>query len=313
MLRNSPFALLTVLGLGFAQVASAQAVDPRQPPGPSTIATPKPVEPAGPSSPVQQTNILGMTLKEDEPGTVTVARVSPNTPAAAAGVQVADVIVGIGGHPASPLKDLMPFVIKLVTNDKPGSGIAIDVNRQGKTGVLTIPPGKEFSSSSANVQAAAQSGAGIVGLILRDVSPNTVSVVNVTPGSPADFAGIKPADVISAMDRQPVNTSQELLGIIGSHRIGDTVEVQVTRQGKPSLTQMTIVPRLVDLAGSSAQQAIGATNQEVTMLQQEILNLRQQVQTLQLQLQQVQQAQANVDESRGERPTVSAAKPAPAP
>ncbi|HEX3728035.1 MAG TPA: PDZ domain-containing protein, partial [Pirellulales bacterium] len=282
MLRKSPslVLLMTVLGLGSAQLAAAQdQTDSRPPPGTETIPQTKPADNAGPSAPVPQTNILGMTLKEAKMGLVIVSRVSPNTPAAAAGVEVGDVIVALGGHPASPLKDLMPFAIKLVTTDKPGSGIAIEINRQGKTGVLTVPPSKEFSNSSANAQAVTQPGqsAAIIGLALRDISPSTVSVVNVMPGSPADVAGIKPADVISAMDRQAVSTSQELMNVVNAHRIGDTIEVQVVRQGKPFLTQMTIVPRLVDLAGVSAQQALSATNQEVVTLQQEITALRQQV------------------------------------
>jgi S1-C subfamily serine protease len=268
----------------------------------------------GPSSPVLQTNILGMTLKETQPGLVIVARVSPNTPAAAAGVQSGDRILSIAGHPTSPLKDLMPFAVKLVSTDKRNTPIALEVKRQDKTAILNVPPAGQFAGASANVQALAPpvSMGAIVGLVLRDISPNTVTVVNVYPGSPADFAGVKPGDIISAMDRQAISTSQELMGVIGAHRIGDTIEIQVVRADKPFMAQMTIVPRLVDLAVTSAQQATGSTNQEVAALEQQIAGLRQQLQTMALQLQQVQQAQANADESRSERPTVSANRP-PAP
>ncbi|HEY5316014.1 MAG TPA: PDZ domain-containing protein [Pirellulales bacterium] len=272
----------------------------------------------GPSAPVEQTNILGMTLNETPTGTVTVSRVSPNTPAAAAGVQAGDLILALAGHPASPLTDLMPFAVKLVRTEKRTSPIAIEVQRQGKTATLSVPPGGQAAGASGNAQTVVPPGqmGGIIGLVLRDISPNTVTVVNVYPGSPADVSGIKPGDTIAAMDRQSVATSQEMMGIIGAHRIGDTIEVQVVRAGKSFLTQLTIVPRLVDLAVTSAQQATGSTSQEVAALEQQIAGLRQQLGTLQLQLQQVQQAQANADQSRSEHPAVSAtnpAAPAPAP
>ena len=47
--------------------------------------------------------------------------------------------------------------------------------------------------------------------------------------SAAEEAGIKPGDVIVAVDGQPTRSHFELLTIIGNHRVGDQVEVRVRR------------------------------------------------------------------------------------
>lgn len=267
---------------------------------------------SSPKAPVAQSNVLGMTLNETKAGIVAVIQVSPNSPMAAAGVEAGDMLLSLGGHPASPLTELMPFAVKLVTTEKPGSPIELEVERRGKSLVLSVPPANPMpGASTVQNSKSVPAFTLIIGLVLRDISPNKVSVVNVMPGSPAAFAGIQPADVISAVGRQAVNTSQELMNIVSAARIGDNVEMQVVRGNKPFLTNLTVIPRLIDLTDVTAGQADRFIDRDVSALQQEIVALRRQIQTLEIQLKQVQQAQQNVDESRSERP-VSSAQPAPA-
>ena len=55
-----------------------------------------------------------------------------------------------------------------------------------------------------------------------------VRVVATAPSSPAERAGLRPvADVIVAVDGQPVDTSARLAELIGRHTVGDTVKLLV--------------------------------------------------------------------------------------
>jgi len=50
-------------------------------------------------------------------------------------------------------------------------------------------------------------------------------VTSVTNDSPADKAGLRAGDVITEIDDEDISTSEELVSAVGSHRIGDQVEI----------------------------------------------------------------------------------------
>ncbi|MFP3992634.1 trypsin-like peptidase domain-containing protein, partial [Streptomyces sp. E11-3] len=53
----------------------------------------------------------------------------------------------------------------------------------------------------------------------------------VKPGGPADKAGVKPGDIITAVDGQRIHTGQELIVKIRAHRPGDELELTLERNG----------------------------------------------------------------------------------
>jgi serine protease Do len=57
-------------------------------------------------------------------------------------------------------------------------------------------------------------------------------VQTVEPGKPADKAGIKPGDVVVAIDGKPVNTNRELIDTISYLPVGSNVQITVIRDGK---------------------------------------------------------------------------------
>jgi putative serine protease PepD len=63
-------------------------------------------------------------------------------------------------------------------------------------------------------------------------------VVTVVPGAPADGAGLRPDDVITAVDDRRVGGMADLVLALRSHRPGDRVELSVTRHGTTS--QLTV-------------------------------------------------------------------------
>jgi serine protease Do len=50
-------------------------------------------------------------------------------------------------------------------------------------------------------------------------------ITSVTSGSPADEAGLRAGDVITKIDEEDISTAAELTSAIGSHQIGDQVEI----------------------------------------------------------------------------------------
>ncbi len=62
---------------------------------------------------------------------------------------------------------------------------------------------------------------------------NAVEVVEVVDGSPAATAGLRPEDLIVALDGTPVSSAGDLQRLMTEERIGETLTVTVVRQGSP--------------------------------------------------------------------------------
>jgi S1-C subfamily serine protease len=56
-------------------------------------------------------------------------------------------------------------------------------------------------------------------------------VEEVLPGAPAARAGLKPGEVILSQDGKAVHSYPELRKEVEAHRIGDSVELEVKREG----------------------------------------------------------------------------------
>jgi putative serine protease PepD len=62
----------------------------------------------------------------------------------------------------------------------------------------------------------------------------------VTPGGPAAKAGLRPGDVITKLDGQPIESSADLAAQIRSKAPGDKVKVTYQRDGKESTVEVTL-------------------------------------------------------------------------
>ena len=75
------------------------------------------------------------------------------------------------------------------------------------------------------------------------IPPNGVSgvlVVSIVAGSPAENAGIKPQDIITAIDGKTVNNPQELSQQVLSHKVGDTIKLTISRNGQSQDFSVTL-------------------------------------------------------------------------
>jgi len=68
-----------------------------------------------------------------------------------------------------------------------------------------------------------------------------VLIVEVFDGSPADEAGLEPGDVVTGIDGQEVNTSEEMRVALQAHRVGDQLEIVYFRGSEQKTTHATLV------------------------------------------------------------------------
>jgi putative serine protease PepD len=90
-----------------------------------------------------------------------------------------------------------------------------------------------------------------LGISGNDVTPQTAErfglgasrgalVLEVTPGGPAERAGLRPQDIVVRLGGTAVTGMGDLIGAIRSHRIGETVDVTYVRGGDRRTVRVTL-------------------------------------------------------------------------
>ncbi|MEV4921945.1 S1C family serine protease [Streptomyces roseoverticillatus] len=122
-----------------------------------------------------------------------------------------------------------------------GLGFAIPINQARNVAdqlIRTGQPVYPVISASVNMKDA---GAGAK---IAPTGDNNSPAV--TPGGPADKAGLKPGDVITKLDDTAVDSGPTLISEIWTHKPGDKVTVTYTRDGKQSTAEITLGERKGD-------------------------------------------------------------------
>jgi serine protease Do len=91
---------------------------------------------------------------------------------------------------------------------------------------------------------------------------NGVLVQQVTPNGPAEKAGIKAGDIITAIDGRSIKDGDDLVNEIASRRPGSSIRVGYMRDGKQSDTTVTIGDRDKVFADLGNQPAETGTNEK---------------------------------------------------
>lgn len=90
--------------------------------------------------------------------------------------------------------------------------------------------GSALSGSSPNPQSlAANGGRAWLGIDMASTPAGGVLVASVAPRSPAHSAGIRPGDVITQIDTQPMAAPSIVEAAIAGMQPGDQVEIQIQR------------------------------------------------------------------------------------
>lgn len=165
-----------------------------------------------------------------------VAAVTPDSPAAQAGIAVGDVIVGFNGKTIDDMRELP----RLVAATDPGKKATVKVIREGKSRELqlTVAPFQETVAEAAAPSTPDSARLGVAVAALNDEArarfgiPEDVEgtvIVKVQPGSPAARVGLRPGDVIRKADGKPVAKPGDLVQALQQE--GKQIVLLVNRGG----------------------------------------------------------------------------------
>jgi serine protease Do len=169
-------------------------------------------------------------------GGVLVQSVEDNSPAQKAGLKRYDLIVAINGRPVKSATDLQMEI----ANSNPGDEMSVTIFRNKEKQVVKVKVSEAPDSMSE--QAAAESKGLNLGMTLVKNTPalareyelktsKGLVVENVERGGPAAENGIRPGDVILAVNRTEVGSVEQFKRILAGRRAGSTVLLLVNRDG----------------------------------------------------------------------------------
>ena len=115
-----------------------------------------------------------------------------------------------------------------------GIGFAIPSNQVKNIADQLIAQGTVTNSGRAAL------GVQVTTVVDQSGAPQGCGVVAITPGGPADTAGIKPGDLIVAVNGKRTPTTQELSAVLAGLKPGQTVPVTVSRGGGQQRLNVTL-------------------------------------------------------------------------
>jgi S1-C subfamily serine protease len=116
----------------------------------------------------------------------------------------------------------------------PGIGFAIPADQVTHLADQLVQNGTVTDSGRAAL------GVQVRTVVDRSGKPQGVGVVDVVPGGAADAAGIRPGDVIVAVDGDPTPTSEALGTVLAERQPGDRASVRLLRGGEEAEVEVTL-------------------------------------------------------------------------
>ncbi len=150
------------------------------------------------------------------------------------------------GNSGGPLVNLRGEII--------GINVAIfsqDKQNPGFQGVGFSIPSNDVKEALVQILKVGKPVRGFLGVQMRDLDPAVrnalgydekegAAVLGVSPGSPAQAAGLQPWDVIRQVNGVPISASSQLFTIVQRTHIGDAITLDVWRKGEALKLKATI-------------------------------------------------------------------------
>ena len=171
---------------------------------------------------------LAATFGLDRARGALVSGIEKGGPADGAGLKVGDVILGVNGKKVEQSVDLP----RMIGEGRPGADVKLEIWREGKSRETAVKLGETPVEKVAAVEEAAKPSQ--LGLTVRPISPTERDRLQAPHGvlveradGAAAKAGIRPGDVIIALNSEPIDSVDMLNSAVGKSR--DRVALLVQR------------------------------------------------------------------------------------
>ncbi|QIB35116.1 Do family serine endopeptidase [Ancylobacter pratisalsi] len=152
-----------------------------------------------------------------------------------------------------------------------GMNTAIVSPSGGNVGIAFAIPSETVSQVVDALKNGGQVARGYVGVQIQPVSDEVAEamdlkdaqgalIAQVQPGTPGEKAGLKPGDIVTAIDGQNIKDSREMSREVASHKPGSTIKLSVLRDGKPITVSVTLEQLPEQVASADGQDAEQGTN-----------------------------------------------------
>jgi serine protease Do len=180
---------------------------------------------------IQEVNqALAQNFGLKSPSGALVASVEKGSPGEKAGLEPGDVILKLDGKEISRSSDLPPMVSSL----KPGAKVTLEVWRNGATKELTASVGALKDATVATAGDKESLSKGKLGIAVRPLTADEKRGTDLSDGlvvqdvaGAAERAGVRPGDVIVAVNSTPVKSVDQLRSLVD--KSGKTVALLVQR------------------------------------------------------------------------------------
>lgn len=173
----------------------------------------------------------------DTPHGALVNRVVEGSPAAAAGIQVGDIVVSIDDNPIRTGADLPYFVGLLL----PGTEVEIELVRNGETRNLLMTLGDRSSATAVAAADTEEPGGNRLGLMVSTLDAETLTGLGIESGvlveaaeGAAAAAGIQAGDIIITLNGVGISTPEELDALAATLPANRVLPVLVARGDRQS-------------------------------------------------------------------------------
>lgn len=167
---------------------------------------------------------MGINARDAQGGGVEVTSVTPDMPAATAGVKVGDIILKLDGQDVPDWTSM----IAMIRGCRPDQTVVLTAKRGEETVILTmtLKPRAEALGEKPRAKGTGKPELGISGGRAKE---NGLEIGSVKAGSPAELAGIQSGELLLRIDGVEVKEQRALDAAVAARKIGDIVTLVLSR------------------------------------------------------------------------------------